>query len=296
VESAEGDTVELPPATLRRLELGEARFDEVPVLIYDCAPLTAHLGVRIDGVLGFPLFRDILLTLDYPRSRVMLQPLNNTVPISGTTVPLDDSNKTPLIHVRLGDRTLVALLDSGSDAPFSVNPVGLNLRYANGPRLGATVGTLTGDRPLEVGRLADSLGLADFTLTRPIVDLTDELSAVGGEVLKNFTVTFDQTHDRVIFSRDSHDPIVMPSHRSAGVSFTKTPAYWRVAGVVPGSPAEEAGLQTGDLISRINGEPLAKWDLIRYEQLVATADEIAFTFLNGTIEIEKRIRVFELVP
>jgi hypothetical protein len=29
---------------------------------------------------------------------------------------------------------------------------------------------------------------------------------------------------------------------------------------------------------------------------VSTADEIAFTFLNGTSETEKRIPVFDLVP
>jgi hypothetical protein len=296
VKSAEGEIAELPAATLRRLELGDARFDEVPVLVYDCAPLTAHLGMKIDGVLGFPLFRETLLTLDYPRGRVVLQPANTTALVPGTAVPLDDANKTPLIRLQLGDRSLVALLDSGSDAPLSLNPVGLNPRFASGPRTGATVGTLTGDRPQQIGRLAETLGLGDFTLPRPIVELTDELSAVGGAILKNFTVTFDQQHDRVFFQRDSHDPIVTPSLRSAGLSFTKTPAYWRVAGVVPGSPAETAGVQPGDLVTRLNGEPLAKWDLIRFEQLVATADAITFTFLNGATEAEKKIGVFELVP
>ena len=295
-KSAEGEIAELPSATLRRIELGDARFDEVPVLVYDCAPLSAHLGVKIDGVLGFPLFRETLLTLDYPHGRVLLQPANTTALVPGTAVPLDDTNKTPLIHVHLGDRTFVALLDSGSDAALGLNPVGLDPRFASGPRTGGVVGTLTGDHPQQVGRLADTLGLGDFTLPRPIVDLTDDLSAVGGEILKNFTVTFDQEHDRVIFQRDSHDPIVSPSRRSAGVSFTKTPAYWRVAGIVPGSPAETAGVQPGDLVTRINGEPLAKWDFIRYEQLVATADQIAFTFLHGTTETEKRVGVFELVP
>ena len=296
VKSAEGSIAELPSATLRRLEIGDARFDEVPVLVYDCAPLTAHLGVKIDGVLGFPLFRETLLTLDYPRSRVLLQPANTTALLPGTIVPLDDASKTPLIRLRVGDRTIVALVDSGSDAPLSLNPVGLSPRFVSGPRPGATVGTLTGDRPQEVGRLADSLIIGDFTLPRPIVDLTDELSAVGGEILKNFTVTFDQAHDRMSFQRDSHEPIVSPSRRSAGASFTKTPAYWRVVGVVPGSPADAAGVQLGDLVTRINGEPIAKWDLTRFEQVVATADEIAFTFHNGTSETEKRVRVFELVP
>jgi hypothetical protein len=48
--------------------------------------------------------------------------------------------------------------------------------------------------------------------------------------------------------------------------------------------------------TRLNGELLAKWTLIRYEQLVATADAIAFTFLNGATEAEKKVGVVELVP
>jgi len=296
VKSADGNIAELAPATLRRLELGDARFDDVPVLIYDCSALSAHLGVKIDGVLGFPLFRETLLTLDYPRSRVVFQPLNSTALIPGTTLPLDDANKTPLIHLGLGDRSFVALIDSGSDAPLSLNPVGLEPRFANGPRPGATVGTLTGDRPQQIGRLAETLSIGDFTLPRPVVDLTDELSAVGGAVLKNFAVTFDQLRDRVTFQRDTHEPIISPSHRSAGVSFTKTPAYWRIAGVVTDSPAAAAGVQSGDLVTRINGEPITRWDLTRFEQLVATADTISFSFLIGTAETEKRIPVFELVP
>lgn len=294
VKSAEGDITELAPATLRRLELGDARFDDVPVLIYDCAALSAYLGVKIDGVLGFPLFRETRLTLDYPHSRVVLQPANTTAPVPGTTLPLDDANKTPLIHVRLGDRSFVALIDSGSDAPLSLNPVGLEPRFSSGPRPGATVGTLTGDRPQQIARLAETLVIGDFTFSRPIVELTDELSAVGGEVLRNFSVTFDQLNNRVTFQRDTHDPILAPSHRSAGVSFNKTPAYWRIAGVVPGSPAAAAGVQPGDLVTRLNGEPITKWNLTRYEQLVAIADDITFAFLNGTSETEKRIRVIEL--
>ena len=128
------------------------------------------------------------------------------------------------------------------------------------------------------------------------MDISDELSAIGGGALKNFAVTFDQTNDRVMFFRTGIEPIVAPARRSAGVSFNKTPAYWRVAGVVPKSPAETAGVQLGDLVTRINGEPVARWDLARYEQLVTTATEITFTFLNGKAETERRVAVFELVP
>lgn len=296
VTGADGSVTELPRGSLRRLELGDARFEDIDVLLYDCAPLSAHLGVKIDGVLGFPLFRELLLTLDYPGSRVVLQPAKTSALVPGTAVPFDDARKTPVITVKLGDRSLVALVDSGSDAVFSLNPVGLDPVFSYGPAVGATVATIGGDRPQQIGRLGETVSIGGHTFARPVVELTDELSSVGGGILKNFTVSFDQLHDRVIFFRDSHEPIVTPPQRSAGVSFTKTPAYWRVAGVVPKSSAESAGIQHGDLVIRINGEQVARWDLRRYEQLLATAREITFTFLEGNAESEKRVQVFELVP
>src|SRR5688572_29287217 len=133
VTGPDGTITELPRSSLRRIELGDALFEDVDVLIYDCAPLSAHLGVRIDGVLGFPLFRETLLTLDYPGSRVVLQPARNSPLVPGTIIAFDDARKTPLITVRLGDRSLVALIDSGSDALFSLNPVGVAPQFSYGP-------------------------------------------------------------------------------------------------------------------------------------------------------------------
>lgn len=296
VRGADGKVMELPRGTMRRLDLGDARFADIDVLIYDCAPLSAHLGVRIDGVLGFPLFRETVLTLDYPGSRIVLQPARNAPLVPGTVIPFDDARKTPLISVRIGDRSLVALIDSGSDAIFTLNPIGVAPVFAQGPLVGATVGTMSGDRTQLIGRLGETLAIGDRVFHRPIVEITDELSAIGGGMLKHFAVSFDQQRDRVMFHRDAREPIVMPPQRSAGLSFNKTPAYWRVAGVVPTSPADAVGVQRGDLVTRIDGEPVEKWDLRRYEQRVATASEIAFTFLQGSVETERRVRVFELVP
>ena len=297
VRSSDGSTTILPAATLTRIELGSAKFTTVPVLVYDCTPLSEQLGVRIEGVLGFPFFRETLLTLDYPRSRVLLR-RTSTVPttLPGSILPFNDTDKTPLISVRLGGRTFNALVDSGSDETFSLNPEGLAPKFASGPTEGPTVVTLTGDRPEQIGRLTDTLYIGDYAVPRPVVEVTDELSAMGGGVLKFFTVTFDQDNDRVTFYRDSTDAIAVPGRRSTGLSFGKTPAYWRVVGVVPGSPADAANLETGDLVTRINGEAVGSWTARRYEQLLANAESISVTFLNGTRETEKKLQVVELVP
>ena len=91
-------------------------------------------------------------------------------------------------------------------------------------------------------------------------------------------------------SNPSERMITTAPRRSAGMSFNKTPAYWRVDSVVPKSSADLEGVQPGDLIIRINGESVTKWDLRRYEQLVTTGEEIALTFLNGNTETEKRVK------
>jgi len=296
VKSASGETALLTATTLRRIELGGARFENVQALIYDCEVVSAHLGVKIDGILGFPLFRETLLTLDYPHSRVLLQWRSAANLLPGTPILFNNSRKTPIIPLRLGDQTFAALIDSGSDATLSLNPAGLQPQFSIEPRRGATVATLSGDREQHIGRLAQTLVIGDYPIDQPVVDITDELTSVGGGLLKNFIVTFDQEHNRVTFYRESHSPIPPEPRRSVGVSFSKVPAYWRVASVIPNSPAASAEVQAGDLVTRINGEPVAEWDVARYEQLIASANEVTFTFLNGSQENEKRVGIFDLVP
>ena len=297
VKSASGDTAVLPAVTLRRLFLGDARFERVPALVYDCKALSSHLGVKIDGILGFPIFRDTLLTLDYPRSRVLLLPANPAPPsLLGSTIPFNNASRTPLIPVTIGNDTFIALIDSGSDGPLNLNPLGLHISFDYGPRAGGDVATLTGDQPQQVGRVAQSLQIGDYSLLRPVVALTDDLSSLGGGILKNFTVTFDQRHNQVTFYRETSAPILTPSRRSTGLSFEKTPVYWRITSVVPNSPAATAGVQPGDLCTRINGEPVARWSLRRFQDLVANAQRITFTFLRGTREQDLPVSIFDLVP
>jgi hypothetical protein len=296
VLGANGQVKLLTPITLKRLELGAARFEGVQALVHDLADLSNHLGVRIDGVLGFPLFRETLLTLDYRSSRVIITPHSVSTALPGVTIPFNNEQNTPLIPIQLGAESFIALIDSGSDTAVSLNTVGLHPGFQYGPKPGVLVATLAGDRLRMTGRLGQSLTIGAYVIENPIVDVTDELSSIGGGLLRNFTVTFDQKRNQVTLFRPNYDVIQVAPLRSTGLSFTKTTAYWRVAAVVGGSAAEMLGVQAGDLCTRINDEPVSAWLFPRYAELIRTATRVTYTFINGNEEQKVTLPVFELVP
>jgi hypothetical protein len=296
VRSAGGGFALLDAVTLRRLQLGAARFEYVPALVYDCAGLSAQFGVKVDGILGFPLFRNAVLTLDYPNERIVLRSEIPEDGVPGEAILFDNTDKTPLIPIRLGDREFAALIDSGSAAAIDINPAGLSPAFSFGPVDGPMVSTLAGDRPSKVGRLEGVVRIGSFDVPQPVAELTDELTSLGGGILSHFTITFDQRHNEVFFQRDLAAPLAIPPLRGTGLSFRKTPAYWKVAGVIPGSSASAAGVAPGDLVTRINGEAVANWDPARYDQLVAAERHVEYTFINGAQESEKSLVVTDLVP
>jgi len=296
VRGANGQVKLLDPVILKRLQFGSARFEGVRALTHDLDDLSNHLGIRIDGVLGFPLFRDTLLTLDYLQTQVVITPHGVPVALPGVTVPFNNEQNTPLIPIQIGTESLIALVDSGSDAALSLNTVGLHPSFQFGPRPGMLMATLAGDRLGVIGRLAQPLTIGAYVVENPIVNVTDELSSIGSGLLRSFTVTFDQKRNQVTFFRPTYDPIRVPPVRSTGLSFTKVPAYWRVAAVVAGSAADQLGVQTGDLCTRINDEPVAAWPYQRYSDLIRTAPRINYTFISGKDEQQVTLPVFELVP
>ncbi|MFZ5494409.1 MAG: retropepsin-like aspartic protease [Verrucomicrobiota bacterium] len=301
VRGANGRHVELPAIVLRQLQLGEAHFERVPAVVYDFSELAAHLGVPIDGIIGFTLFRDTLLTLDYPAARLEIAPHPVTVPPAAAqprtcVIAYNREQSTPLVPVQMGNESFYALIDSGSDLGLSLNPAGLNPRFVHGPRVGLIIGSLDGNKRQLVGRLEQDITVGTHLVHQPVVDLTEQLSSLGGELLRHFRLTFDQRRHLVTLVRATDGPVEMPGRRSTGLSFRRFPNYWRLLAVVPATPNSGLPVQPGDLCVRINGELVERWTLERYNDLVNTAQKITYTFLNGAQETDHEARVFELVP
>ncbi|HLP01883.1 MAG TPA: aspartyl protease family protein [Opitutaceae bacterium] len=297
VVSAAGGATMLGSTTVPSLTLGTANFANVRAAVYDFVDFSNHLGVTVDGILGFPIFRDLLLTLDYPRNRVVLSPRYPARTVPGVAIPfaLEDGTR-PIVNVALGDKTFMALIDSGSDLPFTLDATGLNPPFKAGPRTGPLVATLSGNAPRQIGRLADNLVLGTCEIREPRVMLTDQLSTIGAEILRHFTVTFDQRRGLVILDAERSAAVKLPSQRTTGLSFVRLPAEWRVLQVLDNAPAATQQIEPGDAIVGINGEPIIKWNLDRFEKHLRNADTVEYLFRRENRSYLVKVPVYDLVP
>ncbi|MBK8478966.1 MAG: aspartyl protease family protein [Opitutaceae bacterium] len=295
--SAAGGSTLLGSTTLPSLELGTATFANLRAAVYDFTDFSNHLGLTVDGILGFPIFRDVLLTLDYPRQRVVLSPRFPARAVPGIAIPFAlEQGTRPIVNVELGDATFLALIDSGSDLPFTLNPTGLNPPFKAGPRNGPVVSTLSGSAPGQIGRLADTLALGTCEIREPRVMLTDQLSTIGAEILRHYTITFDQHRGLVIIDSARDAAVKLPALRSTGLSFARLPAEWRVLQVLTDAPATTRQIEPGDAIVGINGEPINRWNLDRFEKQLREDNSIEYLFRRGDRLLQLKVPVFDLVP
>src|SRR5262245_55651680 len=107
--------------------MGESCFYGMRALVYDATEVSAQLGLTIDGLLGFPLFRDTLVTLDYPGSRLVILPYpafpapKPAPSPQRSTIAFNNDQNSPLIPVQMGNESFIALLDSGNDGALNLN-------------------------------------------------------------------------------------------------------------------------------------------------------------------------------
>ena len=293
--SASGEDVELSAITLPHLAIGEAGFTSVRAAVYDMAGLSHHLGQRIDGVLGFSAVRELAFTVDYPARRIGFAPSAELSSTAADTIALDVRLGVPVIGLSFGDTRFAALIDSGSDTALTLAGP-LASAIAPNSRPGQMRASLDGDRPTQVGRAAHDLALGRHRLEQPLVETVEGLPTLGGALLRHFVVTFDARRGTVAFERAEESAVPAEPHRSIGVSFYRGAENWRVASVVPETPAALTDIAIGEACVAINGEPTVAWPMSRYLELVRDARDITFTFASDTARRDVRLPVVELVP
>lgn len=184
-------------ARIDRLGLGSATFANVPTLVMDRESAERPGDA---GALGFPLFADHLLTLDYPAGRVRVFSGELPRPDGRTVLSYEPVNGLPSVRFRVGDLALSAIIDSGSQGEIL-----LPLRYAKQlklkepPRIVGRMHTLFGEFDLLRARLNGSVWIGKHEVVGPDLMFSEHFSEanLGRGVLRHFRVTFDQRNHRI---------------------------------------------------------------------------------------------------
>ena len=241
--------VSFPDARIGRHEIGKLR-----AYIHPMKTLSLAVGRKIDGILGFPVFKEVLLTLDYPAEEIRVSSGRLPRP-DGREIFRDSGYKRPHLKVDVGGRRVKVLLDSGYTGHLELRSSD-RLKWSVEPRP-VTVSVLFAGVILnEGGRLSSALQFGPLRFEEPIVMLTRDEPQVGWHVLHHFVLTFDQRKNRIRMQPSSAGPVRMASLVRPGLAYRPRPGGEELIKIFPGSSAEAAGLREGDLVVAIDGTPV----------------------------------------
>lgn len=257
---------------------GLASFNCPRVISLDLSGQPAILGRKIDGILGGGFLSQYVVELDYETATLRLHPRDFEYRGPGETLPITLEKGVPHVTARLtvagvapAARTL--LIDTGSqdavDDDLLFQSKAPLAEVEGGVGLGQTYRVSFGS--FSQVRLG-SFELADVPAVAPGVPL------IGGEVLRRFRIFFDYPRSRMTLEPNPHlhDRFAAsaPALQLRGVPGD---AAVRVHEIPAQSAAARAGLAAGDLITAVDGTPVADLKLARLQELLKRPGTFALT-------------------
>ena len=146
------------------------------------------------GMLGFTLFRDFLLTLDYVNGRLDLAEGELTPDGEKSVLPFRMPEGVPIARLKIDNREVETQIDSGGAGLSLPERLIPQLRLAAQPTPFAKGESLSTRFQIKVAKLASDVQLGDITIDQPWVEINPAfpLANFGSCPLQHFIVTFDQ--------------------------------------------------------------------------------------------------------
>ena len=194
---------EVATAMIESLTIAKAEFRNVTAVVRP-QRITKDYP-EIDGILGFALFTDYLLTLDYPAMQVRLA-RGVLPPANGDILNFEIENRIPVIELAIGRIHVPAHIDSGNFVAGFILPEEI-VEQLQLQSAAITVGgarSVTNRIQLKQVQLRDTIRLGRFEYPQPTIAfpaLSD--TNIGFNVLRDFVITFDQKNRRMKLQRGS---------------------------------------------------------------------------------------------
>lgn len=239
-------------------------------------------GTQFDGLIGYEVFKRLVVRIDYAdRTLTFIKPADFNPAGAGTAVPFTLLGSIPGVKGSIDGLPGEFEVDTGSRAaltlwgPF-VKAHDLADRYhASGVTVigwgvgGSSRGRVARGGVLKIGGVSVHDPLVELSTSTAGAGAAKFISGnIGGGILKHFTVTFDYAHQRMYLkpNRDNGAPM---NYDRSGMWVNARDGGFVVKAVMPGGPADKAGLKVGDLITAVNGKPSTAMSLTGFRKMLA---------------------------
>jgi hypothetical protein len=278
----------------------------------------AAMGRDIDGIVGGEFIRQFVVEIDYQARQMTLhRPASFEYKGDGQAIPLRfDVNRYPVLTATVtapGRQPLnrLFLFDIGSSgalilhSPFVAEQDLLSTQTRTIQSIGGSGagGRTNGD----LGRVT-SLQIGRFVLENPITMFSRDRAGafanpnlagnIGAQIAMRFHLYLDYGRRQMIVepSRGFADPF---DRAFSGLAIRTTPpAYttFKIIDVLRDSPASEAGVQPGDIITAIDGRPAKDLTMTTLSEMLEKAETYVITLRRGDREVEVRLTPTRMLP
>jgi outer membrane lipoprotein-sorting protein len=261
-------TVDVSFVTLPSLSIETLSLAEQKVVTIDIGWLfrkTMGADFEVVGILGYDFLSRFVTRVDYAAEMLVFHdPDAFTYEGEGVVLdaPLVGSNFAPNVTVdgELSGRWNLDLGASGQafHYPFAAERGLLDREGVESVGFGA--GGSMKDRTVEF----DSIEFAGFTIEKPLIDVTLEkgegafgqeemIGNLGNSLFRHFVLHLDYARQHVVVEKGADFETKFPRSKSGLQVVLSDAGGWEVFFVSPGTPADKAGFEVGDLVESING-------------------------------------------
>jgi len=271
---------------------GLAGFVQPVSLALPIETMAQGLGLPFDGIIGFDFIKEFVVEIDYQARVIRLHDKDKfTYSGPGESIPIDlgssgHAGGHPILEAEVtptGGSPIKGkyVLDIGSGLALALHSPFVKEHQLLGPEhktikaFGAGAG---GDIKARVGRVSE-LKIGKFRIVNPVTLFSEDTAGafanpslvgnIGAQIASKFKLFLDYSHNRVIFEPNATFAEKL-DRASAGLRIHAEGSdfrVFRIKNVLEDSPASEARLQPGDIVSAIDGRPASELTLTKLNEM-----------------------------
>lgn len=287
VSGAGSGTTTIRMGEAREVKLGSLTLGRMPIMVLTADPFKP-IGQPMSGAFGYDVFAKWAIEIDFAAEKLnFYQPSAYWPPKDAIVMPIDLSLRIPTISVEVRPRPNARpvhaklVLDTGTSRFVVVFAKDFAARHgiaSLSPRRTLALGT--GSAGLSIGdvmRVAE-VNVGGFLVANPVAGVPADKTGffasgvadgtIGQGLFKRGKLTVDYPHNRIVFEPGPAIDAAWEYPERCGWMLGKTPAGdWTVLFVGDDTPASEAGVRMGDVVTALGGRQARSMDRETVRQL-----------------------------